>query len=63
MLLVATNAGYTASYLNQPIETSGPRDSLRRMLALRGTPQLLLRIGRGPHTPHSPRRPLTDVVS
>ncbi|RQQ42914.1 hypothetical protein DF121_31160 [Burkholderia stagnalis] len=28
-----------------------------------GQPQLLLRIGRGPHTPRSPRRPLDEVIS
>ncbi|QRR10161.1 nitroreductase [Burkholderia sp. MS455] len=63
MLLVATRAGYTASYLNQPIETAGLRAQLCDMLALRGHPQLLLRIGRGPHVPHSPRRPLDEVIS
>ncbi|WP_175970317.1 Acg family FMN-binding oxidoreductase [Burkholderia sp. BCC0322] len=63
VLLVATRAGYTASYLNQPIETAGLRAHLRHMLGLHGEPQLLLRVGRGPHAPHSPRRPLDEVVS
>nr|WP_175803122.1 nitroreductase family protein [Burkholderia anthina] len=63
ILLVATRAGYTASYLNQPIETTELRTHLRHMLGLRGEPQLLLRVGRGPHMPHSPRRPLDDVIS
>ncbi|MBY4866510.1 nitroreductase [Burkholderia sp. Bp9017] len=63
ILLVATRAGYTASYLNQPIETAGLRAHLCHMLGLRGEPQLLLRVGRGPHTPHSPRRPLDEVIS
>ncbi|HGL4257082.1 Acg family FMN-binding oxidoreductase [Burkholderia dolosa] len=63
ILLVATRAGYTASYLNQPIETPGLRAHLCHMLGLRGEPQLLLRVGRGPHTAHSPRRPLDDVIS
>jgi len=63
VLLVATRAGYTASYLNQPIETTELRTHLRHMLELHGEPQLLLRVGRGPHTPHSPRRPLDEVVS
>ncbi|MCR4466806.1 nitroreductase family protein [Burkholderia sp. SCN-KJ] len=63
ILLVATRAGYTASYLNQPIETAGLRAHLRHMLGLRGEPQLLLRVGRGPHTPHSPRRPIDEVIS
>ncbi|HHL4078192.1 MULTISPECIES: nitroreductase family protein [unclassified Burkholderia] len=63
ILLVAARAGYTASYLNQPIETAALRADLGRMLGLHGEPQLLLRVGRGPHTPHSPRRPLGEVIS
>ncbi|MDN7653200.1 nitroreductase family protein [Burkholderia multivorans] len=63
ILLVATRAGYTASYLNQPIESPGPRAHLRHVLGLQGEPQLLLRVGRGPHVPHSPRRPLDDMIS
>ncbi|WP_175688705.1 Acg family FMN-binding oxidoreductase [Burkholderia anthina] len=63
ILLVATRAGYTASYLNQPIETAELRAHLCHLLGLRGSPQLLLRVGRGPHTPHSPRRPLDEVIS
>ncbi|WP_175975829.1 nitroreductase family protein [Burkholderia sp. BCC1047] len=63
ILLVAARAGYTASYLNQPIETAALRADLGRTLGLRGEPQLLLRVGRGPHTPHSPRRPLGEVIS
>ena len=53
----------TASFLNQPIEVAELRKRLAHMLDLGGVPQLLLRIGRGPHTPHSPRRPLDEVVS
>ena len=63
MLLVAARAGHTASFLNQPIEVADLRKRLAHMLDLGGVPQLLLRIGRGPHTPHSPRRPLDEVVS
>lgn len=63
ILLVAARVGYTASYLNQPIETEGLRAQLADMLGLGGMPQLLLRIGRGPQTRHSPRRPLDEVVS
>ncbi|MXN75974.1 nitroreductase [Burkholderia sp. 4701] len=63
MLLVAARAGYTASFLNQPIEVGELRKRLAHLFDLDGVPQLLLRIGRGPHAPHSPRRPLDDVVS
>ena len=55
VLLVATRAGYTASYLNQPIETAGLRAHLRHMLGLHGEPQLLLRVGRGRRTRRAAR--------
>ncbi|ALP67286.1 MULTISPECIES: Acg family FMN-binding oxidoreductase [Paraburkholderia] len=62
MLLVATAEGLTASYLNQPIEVSTLRLQISGLLHLDATPQLLLRVGRGPQAAHSPRRPLADVV-
>jgi hypothetical protein len=63
LLLVAANAGITASYLNQPIELGALRERLRAALAMDAVPQLLLRVGLGKPVPHSPRRPLADVVS
>lgn len=63
ILLVAARAGYTASYLNQPIEVSGLREQLATLLDLPGYPQQLIRIGIGPKTRHSPRRALGDVIS
>ncbi|WDD91526.1 nitroreductase family protein [Burkholderia sp. FERM BP-3421] len=63
MLLVAAQAGFTASYLNQPIEVETLRARLGQLLGLNGAPQLLLRIGQGPRMPHAPRRPLDAVVS
>lgn len=63
LLLVAANAGITASYLNQPIELTALRERLRTMLPTDAVPQLLLRVGRCKPVPHSPRRPLADVVS
>jgi hypothetical protein len=63
MLLVAASAGLTASYLNQPIEVDALRERLRTLLRTDAFPQLLLRVGRGPHVGHAPRRPLADVVS
>ncbi|HDR9358626.1 nitroreductase [Burkholderia vietnamiensis] len=63
ILLVATRGGYTASYLNQPIETPALRAHLCHVLGLHGEPQLLLRVGRGPQAPRSPRRPLDEVIS
>jgi hypothetical protein len=63
LLLAATKAGYATSYLNQPIEVSKLRTRLATELHLAGYPQLLLRVGRGSAVPHSPRRPIADVLS
>ncbi|SOE53563.1 Nitroreductase family protein [Burkholderia sp. OK233] len=63
VLLTAADEGITASYLNQPIEVASLRNTLRAALNLDSVPQLLLRIGRGRQAPHSPRRPLPEVVS
>jgi hypothetical protein len=62
LLLVATTAGYSASYLNQPIEVSELRSSLATELRTTPYPQLLLRVGRGSTVAHSPRRPIDDVL-
>jgi hypothetical protein len=63
LLLVATDAGYGASYLNQPIEVPELRARLAADLKTARYPQLVLRIGRGPDIPPSPRRPLADVCA
>jgi Nitroreductase family len=62
LLLVAANDGYSASYLNQPIEVGDLRTELAKELSIDGYPQLLLRVGRGRPASHSPRRPITDVL-
>src|SRR6516162_9105897 len=62
LLLVATNEGYSTSYLNQPIEVADLRTELAKELSVDGYPQLLLRVGRGPSVSHSPRRPISDVL-
>jgi hypothetical protein len=62
LLLVATNAGYSASFLNQPIEVSDLRSQLAAELQTARYPQLLLRVGHGSPAPHSPRRPMADVL-
>jgi hypothetical protein len=63
VLLVVAQAGYAASYLNQPIEVADLRPRLADLMGTARWPQLLLRVGRGPAVPHSPRRPLADVLS
>jgi hypothetical protein len=62
LLLVATNEGYSTSYLNQPIEVAELRTELAKELSIDGCPQLLLRVGRGQPISHSPRRPISDVL-
>jgi hypothetical protein len=62
LLLVAVNEGYSASYLNQPIEVADFRTELAKELSIDGYPQLLLRVGRGQPISHSPRRPISDVL-
>jgi nitroreductase len=63
MLLTAAQAGFGASYLNQPIEVAELRRQLTHDMATSHYPQLILRFGQGPAVPHSPRRPLADVLS
>jgi nitroreductase len=62
LLLAITAGGLTASYLNQPVEVPALRP---RLAAAAGaaTPQILLRIGRGPKPPPSARRPLEAVLA
>jgi hypothetical protein len=63
VLLRATAAGLSASFLNSPIEVP----ALRRRVALAagrpGEPQLLMRLGYGPEVPPTPRRGVDEVVS
>lgn len=62
VLLVVTNDGFGASYLNQPIEVPQYRARLRQLTGCETYPQILLRIGRGGAQHHSPRRPLREVL-
>jgi hypothetical protein len=62
LLLAATELGYSASYLNQPIEVSEFRRPLAIEFKMVSYPQLLLRVGRGAVATHSPRRPLREVL-
>ena len=62
LLLVATKADYSTSYLNQPIEVSELRTRLATELRTARYPQLLLRVGRSSTAPHSPRRLMADVL-
>jgi hypothetical protein len=61
VLLKATAAGVSASFLTQPVEVEELRVELARLVSATW-PQLLLRLGYGPHIEPSARRPLTEVV-
>jgi hypothetical protein len=63
VLLEATAAGVSVSFLNQPLEIPELRAAVRRLVGVEGAPQLLLRLGYGPRARPTPRRPVADVMS
>lgn len=62
LLLEVTRHGFVASPLTQVVEVASTRESLRSELNLTMHPHVLLRVGRAPLTPSSPRRRLVDVL-
>jgi hypothetical protein len=62
ILLRATAAGLTASYLNQAIEVPALRAGLRDALGEAGLPQVMIRLGYGLEAPPTPRRPVDEVL-
>lgn len=63
VLLEATAAGLSASFLNQPIEVERLRDEVARGIGRpRTRPQLILRFGYGQPVAPTPRRPLWAVL-
>lgn len=62
VLLRATAAGVSASYLNQPIEVGELRTVLGTAFRVPGAPQMLLRLGYGPEVQATPRRELEEVL-
>lgn len=62
VLLTVTANGLHASFLNQPIEVKELRSALGSLCGQQGYPQVLLRIGRGSGTRHTPRRPVSEVL-
>jgi hypothetical protein len=63
VLLTATDLGLAASMFSQPIEVPGVRAQLRKALTRQAVPQMLLRFGYATSTPHSPRRPVSEVLA
>jgi len=61
-LVTLSAGGWTASYLNQPIEVPDLRPELKRALGVEASPQLLLRVGRAELPEPSPRRPVDEVL-
>lgn len=61
--LQATALGIRHAHLNQPVEVASLRPRLAGLLGIPGRrPDLVLRFGRGPTLPRSPRRPVAAVL-
>ncbi|GLY69928.1 Acg family FMN-binding oxidoreductase [Amycolatopsis taiwanensis] len=62
VLLTATNAGVSASFLCQPVEVPATRLALRRLLGSQAHPQVVLRFGYGFTAPATRRRAVETVT-
>lgn len=62
VLLTATAAGLSASFLSQVVEVPATRGRLRTLIGGGLWPQTVLRIGYGSPVPATPRRALDEVV-
>lgn len=62
VLLIAADAFFDASFMNQPIECESMRPKVRGLMGGAAFPQLLMRMGRGRAPRRAPRRPLRDVL-
>ena len=63
LLLYLTSKGIVASHLNQPIETASLRQDVKTAAGVKGTPQILLRLGRAAQVPPpTMRREVRDVI-
>jgi hypothetical protein len=62
VLLAATAADVSASFLNQPVEVSSFRHRLRVLAGFPGFVQIVLRLGYGPATAPTPRRRLEELL-
>ncbi|MCD9029390.1 nitroreductase family protein [Luteimonas sp. BDR2-5] len=61
--LAATTLGLKHAYVNQPVEVAAFRPELAALVGVPGMrPDLVLRFGRGPTLPYSPRRPPSAVL-
>ena len=63
-MLAATALDLRCAFVNQPVEVAGLRPALAALAGEPGLrPDLLLRFGRGPVLPFSPRRPVASVLA
>ena len=61
--LQAAAMGLQHAFLNQPIEVASLRPDLASLIGMPGRrPDLVMRFGRGPAMPFSPRRPVNAVM-
>ncbi|GAA1964504.1 Acg family FMN-binding oxidoreductase [Amycolatopsis minnesotensis] len=63
VLLTATAAGLSVSFISQPVEVPSARAELRQVLGGGIWPQIVLRVGYGGPVPSTPRRPLHDMIA
>jgi nitroreductase len=61
-LLVLTNVGLSASFMNQPLEQEDLRWLVRSSESGLGHTHMILRIGHGIPVPPTPRRPVSEVL-
>ncbi|MBU2410988.1 MAG: hypothetical protein KKC79_20345 [Gammaproteobacteria bacterium] len=62
--LTATSLGLKHAFINQPVEVPQFRSQLASMLGDGSrSPDIVLRFGRGPTLPFSPRRPVASVLT
>lgn len=62
LLLRGTELGILAQPIGQVVDVPQARFALQQVLRTYGTPQMLLRLGRGVTTPVSPRRPVEELL-
>lgn len=63
VLLELTANGFTASYLNQPIETASLRPKLKEKTGSVEFPQILIRVGKSPDLPAPTARRMVEDVT
>ena len=61
VLLEATEAGISASFMNQPLEQDDLRWQVRNPLTGIGHSHMILRLGYGDPVPATPRRPVQEI--